>query len=162
MSPSVRLPPDRVLPGARRSVVINMSDFPTPGDDVGADLQTRELFGSGSVALPRLFFSVGEACDLLGNASRASLYRWIAAGRLDARKADGKTVLTAESIARFAANLPKADIRPASPPKSEADLAGAAEPRAPRGARPKASLRAPAGTTRAAAGDCRRRKRARR
>jgi hypothetical protein len=139
-----------------------MSDFPVASDDVDVGLQTRGLFGCASVALARLFFSVGETCDLLGDASRASVYRWIAAGRLDARKVDGKTVITAGSISRFAADLPKANIRPASPPKRDGDLVPVDEVRVPRGTRPKKSRHAPARTTPAAATGRRPRKRARR
>jgi hypothetical protein len=40
--------------------------------------------------------------------SHASLYRLIGAGRLDARKLGGKTLITAESIERLVAELPKA------------------------------------------------------
>ena len=40
--------------------------------------------------------------------SHATLYRLINAGRLDARKIDGKTVITDESIQQFIAGLPKA------------------------------------------------------
>jgi excisionase family DNA binding protein len=39
--------------------------------------------------------------------SRATLYRLINAGRLDARKIDGKTVITEQSIRQFIAGLPK-------------------------------------------------------
>jgi helix-turn-helix protein len=95
-----------------------MSDFFAPGGDVDGGLYTQAALESGNTALTRLVFPVNETCGLLGNASRASLYRWIAAGRLDARKIDGKTVITAESIARFAADLPKAEIRPVSPPQN--------------------------------------------
>jgi hypothetical protein len=151
-----------VLPGARRSVVIKMSDFPTPGCDVDAGLDTRGLLGSRSVALSRLFFSVNETCALLGNASRASIYRWIAAGRLDARKIDGKTIVMVESIAQFAADLPKANIRPAPPPKSDGDLVLVAESRVPGGTHPEGPHRVPAGTTLAALSDSRRRKHAHR
>ena len=38
------------------------------------------------------------------------LYRLINAGRLDARKIDGKTVITAASIQSFLADLPKAKV----------------------------------------------------
>jgi prophage regulatory protein len=72
---------------------------------------------------------------------------------LDTRQT-GKIVVSAGSIARFAA---KADIRPAPPPNSDASLVGAS--RAPPGACPKGSLLAPAGTTPNVA--CRRHKRAR-
>jgi len=55
----------------------------------------------------RLLFSPKEAEGLLG-ISHASLYRLINRGKLDARKIGNKTVITAESIERFLAGLPKA------------------------------------------------------
>ena len=42
--------------------------------------------------------------------SHATLYRLINAGRLDARKIAGKTVITAASIQSFLADLPKAKV----------------------------------------------------
>ena len=42
--------------------------------------------------------------------SHATLYRLINRGLLDARKIDGKTVITAASIQSFVADLPKVKI----------------------------------------------------
>jgi len=39
------------------------------------------------------------------------IYELIGAGILDARKAGGRTLITGESLRRYVANLPKADIR---------------------------------------------------
>jgi hypothetical protein len=39
------------------------------------------------------------------------IYELIGAGVLDARKAGGRTLITGESLRRYVANLPKADIR---------------------------------------------------
>lgn len=54
----------------------------------------------------RRFYSVKEAETIL-NVSHATIYRDIAAGRLDARKYGNKTQITGESIERRAAELPK-------------------------------------------------------
>jgi hypothetical protein len=54
----------------------------------------------------RELYSPREAEHIL-SVSHATLYRLIGAGRLDARKIDGKTVLTAASIRHFIADLPK-------------------------------------------------------
>jgi excisionase family DNA binding protein len=56
---------------------------------------------------PRALFSPKEAESVLG-VSHATLYRLIAAGRIDARKLGGKTVVTAESISQLIAGLPRA------------------------------------------------------
>jgi excisionase family DNA binding protein len=54
----------------------------------------------------RLFFTVHEAQTMLG-ISRATAYRLIGAGRLDARKLGCRTLITAASIERLADELPK-------------------------------------------------------
>jgi predicted DNA-binding transcriptional regulator AlpA len=54
----------------------------------------------------RALYSPKETEAILG-ISHATLYRLIAAGRLDARKIDGKTVIIAQSIDTFLASLPK-------------------------------------------------------
>jgi hypothetical protein len=59
-----------------------------------------------SPRLDRLVYPVKEVEVLLA-LSHSSVYRAIAAGRLDARKIGGKTVVTWESICRFLASLPK-------------------------------------------------------
>jgi hypothetical protein len=63
-------------------------------------------FGAGRDELPRQLYSPRDAEHIL-SVSHATLYRLIAAGRLDARKIDGKTVITAQSIETFLASLPK-------------------------------------------------------
>ena len=62
--------------------------------------------GVGRDELRRQLYSPRETEHLL-SVSHASLYRLIAAGRLDARKIGGKTVITARSIEAFLASLPK-------------------------------------------------------
>jgi excisionase family DNA binding protein len=69
------------------------------------------LAGAGA-APPRALYSPREVENLL-SVSHATLYRLIAAGRLDARKIAGKTVVTAQSIERFLAALPPAPVRSA-------------------------------------------------
>lgn len=54
----------------------------------------------------RAFYSPRETEAILG-ISHATLYRLITAERLDARKLDNKTLITAESIERLIAELPK-------------------------------------------------------
>ena len=63
---------------------------------VGHDVQ-RELYSPREV-------------EHILSVSHATLYRLIHAGRLDARKIDGKTVITAASIQSFVADLPKVKI----------------------------------------------------
>lgn len=65
------------------------------------------LLAGTPAALPeRALYSPRETEAILG-VSHATLYRLIAAGRLDARKLDGKTCITDESIRRLIASLPK-------------------------------------------------------
>jgi predicted DNA-binding transcriptional regulator AlpA len=64
------------------------------------------LAGIPAAPQPRALFSPKEAEGILG-ISHATLYRLIAAGRLDARKLDGKTVVTATSIGQLIAALPR-------------------------------------------------------
>jgi hypothetical protein len=64
--------------------------------------------GLGREGAQRALYSPREAEAILG-ISHATLYRLINAGRLDARKIDGKTVITDRSIQKFIAGLPKAD-----------------------------------------------------
>ena len=61
------------------------------------------------VQLDRLLYPVQETQHLLG-ISHATIYRLIAAKRLDAVKIGAKTLITAESISAFLAGLPKAGI----------------------------------------------------
>ena len=58
-----------------------------------------------------LGYSVNRACAVIP-CGRTKLYQLIAAGQLDARKLGTKTIITAESVARFHEELPTADIRP--------------------------------------------------
>ena len=54
----------------------------------------------------RLLYSPAETESLLG-ISHATCYRLISAGKLDARKLRGKTVITGSSIERLISELPK-------------------------------------------------------
>jgi excisionase family DNA binding protein len=54
----------------------------------------------------RLFYSPRETGVILG-ISHSHLYRLIAAGKLDARKLGKKTLISALSIEKLAAELPK-------------------------------------------------------
>jgi transposase-like protein len=66
--------------------------------------------GAATVAATRALYSPRETEQILG-VSHATVYRLIAAGRLDARKLDTKTVITVESISQLIAELPKAGRR---------------------------------------------------
>jgi hypothetical protein len=61
----------------------------------------------GRDQLRRELYSPKEVEAILG-ISHATVYRLTKACRLDARKIDGKTVITAASIETFLASLPKA------------------------------------------------------
>jgi predicted DNA-binding transcriptional regulator AlpA len=65
--------------------------------------------GLGRDSVQRELYSPREVEHLL-SISHATLYRLINAARLDARKIDGKTVITASSIQNFVADLPKAKV----------------------------------------------------
>jgi Helix-turn-helix domain len=66
--------------------------------------------GLGRDLPARALYSPRETEAVLGM-SHASLYRLIAAAKLDARKLGNKTLITAESIARLIAELPPAQVR---------------------------------------------------
>ena len=61
--------------------------------------------------LGRLLYSPAETEAILG-ISHATLYRLIRVGRLDAKKIGSKTVITAESIERLIAELPRVGRQP--------------------------------------------------
>lgn len=65
--------------------------------------------GLGRDAPLRELYSPKETEHIL-SISHATLYRLINANRLDARKIDGKTVITAASIQAFLADLPKVKV----------------------------------------------------
>ena len=57
-----------------------------------------------------LLYPINDAKRLIGTGT-TRLYELIGAGLLDARKAGGRTLITAASLRAYAENLPKADIR---------------------------------------------------
>jgi excisionase family DNA binding protein len=63
-------------------------------------------FGGEKAISQRLAYSPAETERLLG-VSHATVYRLIAAGRLDARKIGNRTVIFASSIEKLLASLPK-------------------------------------------------------
>ena len=65
--------------------------------------------GPGHDSIQRALYSPREAEAILG-VSHATLYRLINAKRLDARKLDGKTCITSESINRLINSLPQAKV----------------------------------------------------
>jgi excisionase family DNA binding protein len=68
---------------------------------------SHDLVGLATNQIPfRAAYSPKETERLLG-VSHATLYRLIAAGRLDARKLGGKTLIIAASLEMLLASLPK-------------------------------------------------------
>jgi excisionase family DNA binding protein len=62
--------------------------------------------GLGHDTLKRALYSPKEVRQILG-VSHATVYRLLAAARLDGRKLGNKTTITAESVERLVAELPK-------------------------------------------------------
>lgn len=58
----------------------------------------------------RLSLTIAEAARTCG-IGRTTLYEIIGAGKLDARKCGNRTLITAESLRKYIASLPAADIR---------------------------------------------------
>jgi hypothetical protein len=58
-----------------------------------------------------LLLSVPQTSQTIGRCV-ATVYDLIGAGVLDARKSDGRTLVTMESIKHYVADLPKAEIMP--------------------------------------------------
>jgi hypothetical protein len=69
-------------------------------------ISSLALAGMPAAIPARALYSTRETESILG-ISHASLYRLIGAGRLDARKLGGKTLITAASIERLVTELPK-------------------------------------------------------
>ena len=65
-----------------------------------------------------LAYSIAGARKALGDCGRTKIYQMIGDGRLEARKLDGKTVITGSSVKRAYDELPAADI--GRPPKDGA------------------------------------------
>ncbi len=57
-----------------------------------------------------LAYRIREACDACG-VGRTRLYALIAEGKIEARQCGGRTLIPADSLRRFLANLPPAPIR---------------------------------------------------
>jgi hypothetical protein len=55
--------------------------------------------------------SIPQTCQYIGRCT-ATVYELIGAGELDAKKSDGRTLVTMASIKRYVASLPAADIAP--------------------------------------------------
>ena len=58
-----------------------------------------------------LLLSIPQTSQTVGRCV-ATIYELIGAGVLDARKSDGRTLVTMESIKRYVAELPKAEVAP--------------------------------------------------
>jgi excisionase family DNA binding protein len=61
----------------------------------------------------RLSYTIEETEEVTG-LGRTSIYKEISSGKLDARKAGRRTLITAASVQAFLASLPQAAIRPAA------------------------------------------------
>jgi hypothetical protein len=57
-----------------------------------------------------LLYRIEDAKRMTGHGT-TKIYELMGAEILDARKAGGRTLITGESLRRYVANLPKADIR---------------------------------------------------
>ena len=57
-----------------------------------------------------LGYSIAGARRALGDCGRTKIYQMIGDGRLEAKKLDGKTIITHSSLVRAYDNLPAADI----------------------------------------------------
>jgi len=58
-----------------------------------------------------LLLSIPQTSQAVGRCV-ATVYELIGSGQLDAKKSDGRTLVTMESIRRYVANLPPAKIAP--------------------------------------------------
>jgi hypothetical protein len=58
-----------------------------------------------------LLVSIPQTSQTIGRCV-ATVYELIGAGDLDARKSDGRTLVTMDSIKRYVERLPKAEIKP--------------------------------------------------
>ena len=59
---------------------------------------------------PALAYAIPEACRIVG-LGRTKLYSLIAEGKIEARQCGGRTLIPADSLRGFVANLPPAPIR---------------------------------------------------
>lgn len=73
------------------------------------DTSSIALPVSTHAGMPNRALYTPKETEVLLSVSHAQLYRLISAGRLDARKIGSRTLIPAESIARFLAGLPKAE-----------------------------------------------------
>src|SRR6516165_4779907 len=78
---------------------------------------------SPSPRVIRLALPLREACIAIG-CKKTRLYELIAAGRLDARKAGSRTLITAASLQKYVAGLPKAAIGKGRPQIGRASRSG--------------------------------------
>jgi hypothetical protein len=58
-----------------------------------------------------LLLSIPQTAQSIGRCN-ATVYDLIGSGQLEAVKSDSRTLVTSESIRRYVANLPKAEIAP--------------------------------------------------
>jgi hypothetical protein len=58
-----------------------------------------------------LLVSINQTAQIIGRCN-ATVYDLLGAGDLEARKSDGRTLVTMESIKRYVDSLPKAEIAP--------------------------------------------------
>jgi len=65
-------------------------------------------------AVEPLTYSIAGACAAL-NCCKVKIYELIRTGKLDARKLDGKTLITAASLRELVEALPRAEMKEAAP-----------------------------------------------
>ena len=56
-----------------------------------------------------LLVSISQTCQLVGRCT-ATIYELLGSGQLEAKKSDNRTLVTMESIKRYVATLPKAEV----------------------------------------------------
>ena len=54
--------------------------------------------------------SIPQTCQLVGRGT-ATIYELLGSGQLEARKSDNRTLVTMESIKRYVASLPRAEVK---------------------------------------------------
>jgi excisionase family DNA binding protein len=77
---------------------------------MGMTAEDRRRLKSNGVAIERLAVKPLEAALMLGE-SRSTIYRHIGAGRLDAVKSGGSTLILTASIRRYLDSLPRFESR---------------------------------------------------
>jgi len=70
-----------------------------------------ELEEVSEVSLPPILCGIPQAATMIGRGTRF-IYEAIATGKIDAVKSDKRTLVVVKSLYRYAAELPRAKIKP--------------------------------------------------